>query len=124
MNTLIWILLLGVGAWWLFRVASRSSGGGGMGGGCCGGGGHSHHGGSGKDVASHQHGSSHEHAGTRQVSEAVVDPVCKMAIDKRSVVATLEYGGKTYYFCSSECYDKFKDDPESFVLAKEQVSRN
>jgi Cu+-exporting ATPase len=116
MNSLFWILLLGLGLWWLFRVTSRMGGGRGtgMGGGCCGGGGQSHHG-------SHsQHSSSH-HAEGREISEAVVDPVCRMAVDTTKTAHTLSYGGTTYHFCSSDCYETFKADPEKFLLTSKSA---
>jgi Cu+-exporting ATPase len=115
MNTLFWILLLGFGVWWLFRAMSRNKGGGMMGGGCCGGG-HNHHG------SHNEHGKSHQHKGTQQVGEMVVDPVCEMAVDKNEISFTLDYGGTSFYFCSSKCYKSFKADPEKYVLKRLSAS--
>ena len=42
------------------------------------------------------------------------DPVCGMRIDNDDAVATAEYEGKTYYFCSQACHDAFANDPASF----------
>jgi YHS domain-containing protein len=46
---------------------------------------------------------------------AVKDPVCAMTIDEDSAVATSEYKGKTYYFCSLDCKEEFDADPASYV---------
>lgn len=45
----------------------------------------------------------------------VKDPVCGMKIDADSAVATSEYKGKTYYFCSADCKEEFDEDPDSYV---------
>jgi len=45
----------------------------------------------------------------------VKDPVCGMEIDPKSAVATEEYQGETYYFCSDSCHEKFKAEPEKYV---------
>lgn len=116
MNTLLWVLLIGFGLWWMFRVVSgkRGSGNRRMGGGGCGGG-HSHH-------SSHsEHGTTHSHSGTQQISEMVTDPVCRMAIDKDKTAYTLDYGGKTFHFCSTKCYESFKADPEAYLLKRYSV---
>ena len=44
----------------------------------------------------------------------VKDPVCGMEIDPKSA-ASEEYRGKTYYFCSDACHDKFKAKPEKYA---------
>ena len=43
------------------------------------------------------------------------DPVCGMRIDSEEAAGTIEYGGKTYYFCSQACHDAFEADPTSYV---------
>ncbi len=45
----------------------------------------------------------------------VKDPVCGMDIDPNNAVATEEYQGMTYHFCSAACNDKFKAEPEKYV---------
>ena len=42
------------------------------------------------------------------------DPVCGMQCDPKTALRA-EHEGKTYYFCSEECRNKFKAAPESFV---------
>ena len=51
----------------------------------------------------------------------VIDPVCSMEIKKEDVKATHEHDGKTYYFCSQGCKDKFVQDPGKYVRADDKV---
>lgn len=43
------------------------------------------------------------------------DPVCLMSIDPRTAAAMVEHGGRTYYFCSTGCRDKFLAQPQIFL---------
>jgi len=43
------------------------------------------------------------------------DPVCKKKIRKKEAVATSEYEGKLYYFCSQKCKEEFDRDPEKYI---------
>jgi Cu+-exporting ATPase len=45
----------------------------------------------------------------------VRDVVCGMEIDPKDAAAQMEYEGKTYYFCSQSCHDKFMAEPEKYV---------
>jgi len=47
--------------------------------------------------------------------EQVTDPVCNMRINKSDAVATIEHEGTTYYFCSQDCADSFRESPEDYV---------
>ena len=47
--------------------------------------------------------------------EQVKDPVCGMMIRPSEAVATAEHNGQTYYFCSEDCAESFRDDPENYV---------
>jgi len=47
--------------------------------------------------------------------EQVTDPVCKMRIRKSEAVATVEHEGTTYYFCSQDCADSFRESPTDYV---------
>ncbi len=55
------------------------------------------------------HGHHHAGAGT------VHDPVCGMDIDPADAAGSLDHGGKTYYFCSKGCLEKFRAAPDSFL---------
>lgn len=47
--------------------------------------------------------------------ELVTDPVCGMKISKSDAVDSVEYKGTTYYFCSKDCADSFRESPEDYV---------
>ena len=42
-------------------------------------------------------------------------PVCRMRIDQETAAAKETYKGQTYYFCSQECADTFKANPEKYA---------
>lgn len=46
---------------------------------------------------------------------AVKDPVCGMTIEEGDAVETVEHGGTTYHFCSKDCADEFRNDPDSYT---------
>ena len=53
----------------------------------------------------------------------VLDPVCGMKVDPAQAAGSLEYNGKTYYFCSEHCLNKFRANPEAFTeVEKEEPS--
>lgn len=43
------------------------------------------------------------------------DPVCLMELDPLKAKAMSEYKGRTYYFCSEQCKEKFLAQPETFI---------
>jgi len=45
------------------------------------------------------------------------DPVCGMLVDPRKAASKQEYKGKTYYFCSTRCAERFQKEPERFLAA-------
>jgi P-type Cu+ transporter len=45
----------------------------------------------------------------------VVDPVCGMTIDPSDAAGHVEHKGQTFYFCSQNCLDRFRADPEQFL---------
>jgi len=49
------------------------------------------------------------------VSSSSIDPVCGMKVLTQEAAGSFECNGKTYYFCSTSCLNKFKADPESFL---------
>ena len=46
------------------------------------------------------------------------DPVCGMTVDPAKAAGKHEHHGKTYYFCSKGCLEKFKAHPENYLGAK------
>ncbi len=45
----------------------------------------------------------------------VKDPVCGMMVDPQKSAAKVEREGKTYYFCSTRCAERFEKNPENFL---------
>lgn len=43
------------------------------------------------------------------------DPVCLMGVTPTLAAAMLECGGRSYYFCSEECRDKFRAHPQEYL---------
>jgi Cu+-exporting ATPase len=50
-------------------------------------------------------------------SSAVNDPVCGMMVDPREAAGQIEHNGWSYYFCSRNCAERFKKDPQHFLDA-------
>ncbi len=51
----------------------------------------------------------------------VKDPVCRMTVDSDTTRYKHKLGNKTFYFCSSQCVEFFKKDPEKYVKIAEQL---
>src|ERR1700732_2299415 len=45
------------------------------------------------------------------------DPVCEMTVAPEKAAGKVEHGGKTYYFCSKRCAERFSDEPKKFLDA-------
>ncbi|MCJ7546421.1 MAG: heavy metal translocating P-type ATPase [Deltaproteobacteria bacterium] len=46
-----------------------------------------------------------------------------MAVDEKQAAATSEYKGKTYYFCSQSCKEKFDQKTEAFIKTQNKKRR-
>ena len=58
----------------------------------------------------------HKHPGLPILQpKTVIDPVCGMSVDPAKARGSAEHAGKTYYFCSPHCVEKFKADPEKYL---------
>ena len=53
------------------------------------------------------------------VSKGELDPVCGMNVDPAVSKLNYDYEGKTYYFCSSHCLEKFRKTPEKYTKQQE-----
>ena len=53
--------------------------------------------------------------------EAERDPVCGMDVDPSSAAGSHEYGGRTYYFCSASCLERFRADPQRFLASEQRM---
>ena len=47
----------------------------------------------------------------------VKDPVCGVMVDPQKAAAKVEYAGKSYFFCSPRCAERFEKEPEKFLAA-------
>jgi P-type Cu+ transporter len=45
------------------------------------------------------------------------DPVCEMTVDSARAAAQVDHAGKTYYFCCSDCADRFRSTPDKYLNA-------
>ena len=64
----------------------------------------------------HKHHKHHNHNhGHHESTPKYVDPVCGMATDKAGEFIEHQHHGKTYYFCSPRCLEKFREDPQSYT---------
>ena len=48
-------------------------------------------------------------------TKLALDPVCGMTVDPNRAAGSYEYKGTTYYFCSTHCVHRFREDPEKFL---------
>ncbi|WP_332687589.1 heavy metal translocating P-type ATPase [Devosia sp.] len=77
------------------------------------------------DTPHHLHGDDHHahhrHAHHRHAHDGqqVKDPVCGMSVDPATAKFRAEHAGKTYYFCSAKCHDKFVADPAAYLTKAE-----
>ena len=45
----------------------------------------------------------------------MIDPVCGMTVDPATAAGKVDYGGKSYFFCSQDCVHAFKADPQKYL---------
>ncbi len=60
--------------------------------------------------------SGHDQAAPGKVE--VKDPVCGMTVDPPTAKYQAHHAGRTYYFCSAKCREKFVADPQRYLGAK------
>lgn len=48
------------------------------------------------------------------MASKVKDPVCGMEIMPEDAAATEVHEGRTFYFCSHSCHEKFVNDPHRY----------
>jgi len=65
----------------------------------------------------HENQAPAHHHGENDASpeQAVIDPVCGMTVDPHRTKHRAQYGGRTYYFCSEGCRNKFSATPERYL---------
>jgi len=55
--------------------------------------------------------------GSAPMVPIVKDPVCGMMVDPQRAAGKAEYAGKSYFFCSPRCKERFEKEPEKFLAA-------
>jgi P-type Cu+ transporter len=48
----------------------------------------------------------------------VLDPVCGMTISPDDAVGHIDHKGRTYYFCSQNCLDQYRANPDAFFAQR------
>lgn len=61
------------------------------------------------------HGTAQLHESNDIKAQSFIDPVCGMTVHPDSAAGSYDYQGRTYYFCSTHCVGKFRNDPEAFL---------
>ncbi|HEX5779796.1 MAG TPA: heavy metal translocating P-type ATPase [Xanthobacteraceae bacterium] len=61
---------------------------------------------------SHTHDAHHAHDHSQHLA---TDPVCGMKVDPHTAKHRATYEGRTYYFCSARCREKFETDPARYL---------
>lgn len=64
-------------------------------------------------------GGKHNHSSESNLVDTEIDPVCGMSVKITTDLKT-DYQGKTYYFCNPSCLDKFKNDPDFYLIPVDQ----
>src|SRR5215208_4067128 len=55
-----------------------------------------------------------------QTKPIQIDPVCGMTVNPNTAAGSFDYQGTTYYFCSTHCLHRFRENPESFLTKPAQ----
>ena len=50
------------------------------------------------------------------------DPVCGMDVVPETAAGSIEHDGRTIYFCSRHCLEKFKADPARYAEARRPIT--
>jgi len=58
---------------------------------------------------------SHTHGAEYHSQHLMTDPVCGMKVDPHTARHRAAHGGRTYYFCSARCREKFESDPAHYL---------
>jgi Cu+-exporting ATPase len=46
------------------------------------------------------------------------DPVCGMTVTRKDMAGESHYQGKTYFFCSPLCKERFDSQPEHYAIQR------
>jgi Cu2+-exporting ATPase len=56
----------------------------------------------------------------REIKHITTDPVCGMSVDPEDAYSTIEQDNYVFYFCSEQCENEFKEDPEKYLSSLEE----
>ncbi|MBH0193735.1 MAG: YHS domain-containing protein, partial [Nitrospira sp.] len=54
------------------------------------------------------------------VGQGEIDPVCGMTVRPATAAGSYKYRERNYYFCATRCLEKFRADPDYYVIPPEQ----
>jgi YHS domain-containing protein len=54
----------------------------------------------------------------RKAAELEIDPVCGIRVHKRFAAGKIKFGDRELYFCSDECMEQFRANPEGYPCTK------
>lgn len=63
----------------------------------------------------HHRQQAHDHDRGHRAAETATDPVCGMKVDPHTAAHRVAHQGRTYYFCSAKCREKFVAEPERYL---------
>jgi YHS domain-containing protein len=49
------------------------------------------------------------------IASVHVDPMCGMTVQPESAAEEIRRASQTYYFCSGDCAERFKTDPDRYA---------
>ncbi|MBE0599609.1 MAG: YHS domain-containing protein [Desulfuromonadales bacterium] len=52
----------------------------------------------------------------------MTDPVCGMEVSPENSAGSRMHNGRTYYFCSAKCLEKFSADPDRWLQPAERAT--
>ena len=64
----------------------------------------------------HTNARRHDEQNRQPASNPAKDPVCGMDVDPHRAKHRADHGGRTYYFCSAGCRERFEADPARFEV--------
>lgn len=79
-----------------------------------------------QDGHGHHHGQHDGHGGQKgqggQNESGVIDPVCGMTVDPHTAKHRHEFEGRTYYFCSGKCRERFSAEPAKYLKPEDRAA--
>jgi Cu+-exporting ATPase len=99
LGSLLWLIIIGGFFYFMMRK-----------GGCCG-----------QAHSEHDQHKGHTHGGSNAGN--MKDPVCAMDVKMTDAAMSREHNGQSFYFCSSQCMEKFDKDPMHYAESAQGSSQ-